>query len=386
MKRIKKLLLVLGVVVLGLLTWVQLSGNTHIYRTLAMTIFRGQMGPQIDELNDFPTRSIPNAKPEPWPHSFAYNNVQLNPELIKKLHENKTTAYLLIQNDSIVYEDYWEGANAKTESNSFSMAKSITAALIGCALKEGLIKSLDEKVGTYIEAFQKEPYTQISIRHLLMMSSGLDFKETYGSILGWPAKAYYGKDVNATVMDAPKLYEPGTVYEYKGGDSQLLGMILEKASGKRASEYASQHLWQKIGAEDTAYWSLDVPNGMEKVSCCYYASAHDFARLGKLYMQFGNWNGMQLIDSSFIAHSIIAAPTLTASGKPNTQYGYQWWILNYKGLDVFYARGIKGQYIFNIPAKKMIIVRLGHKRAEKNADDLPLDIFDYLELGLSLGK
>ncbi len=385
MKIIKKLLLILGLVVIGLITWVQLSGNTHIYRTLAMTIFRGQMGPQIDELNDFPTRCIPNAKPEPWPHSTAYNKVQPNPELIKKLHENKTTAYLLIQNDSIIYEDYWEGTNAKTESNSFSMAKSITAALIGCALKEGLIKSLDEKVGNYIEAFQKEPYNQISIRHLLMMSSGLDFKETYGSILGWPAKAYYGKDVNATVLDAPKLYEPGTVYDYKGGDSQLLGMILEKASGMRAAKYASEHLWQKIGAEDTAYWSLDVPDGMEKVSCCYYATAHDFARLGKLYLQYGNWNGIQLIDSNYIAQSIVVAPTRTISGKPNTQYGYQWWILNYKGLDVFYARGIKGQYIFNIPAKKMIIVRLGHKRADKNEDDLPLDIFDYLELGLSMG-
>lgn len=386
MKIIKRVLIVLVVVVLGLITWIQLSGNSHIYRTLAMTIFRGQMGPQIDELNDFPTRSIPNAKPEHWPLSHVYNKVQPNPELIKTLHINKTTAFLLIQNDSIVYEDYWEGTNAKTLSNSFSMAKSVTAALIGCALKEGLIKDLDEKVGTYIEAFQKAPYDQITIRHLLMMSSGLDFKESYGSLLGWPAKAYYGNDVNATVIGAPKLYVPGTVYDYKGGDSQLLGMILEKVSGMRAAQYASEHLWQKIGAEDTAYWSLDIQDGMEKVSCCYYATAHDFARLGKLYMQYGNWNGMQLIDSSFIAQSIVAAPTHTTSGKPNTQYGYQWWILNYKGLDIFYARGIKGQYIFNIPAKKMIIVRLGHKRADKNSDDLPLDIFDYLELGLSLGK
>ncbi|MBC7381984.1 MAG: serine hydrolase [Bacteroidia bacterium] len=372
----------IGLILLSLIIWIQLSGNTHIYRTLRMTIFRAQLGPQIDELKDFPLRLIPNAKVDLWPYKIM--SVELEPALIKKLHDYKTTAFLVIQNDSILFEDYWEGYNKKTVSNSFSMAKSITAALIGCALKDGMIKSLDEPIGTFIQSYQKPPYDKITIRHLLMMSSGLDFKESYGSLLGWPAKAYYGDDVNATIIDPPKIYDPGTIYDYKGGDSQLLGIILEKVTGKRVAAYASERLWKKIGAEDTAYWSLDVNNGMEKVSCCYYATAHDFARFAKLYMQYGNWNGVQLIDSSFIKQSIVAAPLKTKEGKANTQYGYQWWVMKHAGTDIFYARGIKGQYIFAIPGRKMIIVRLGHKRADKKGDELPADILDYLDLGLSM--
>jgi CubicO group peptidase (beta-lactamase class C family) len=209
-------------------------------------------------------------------------------------------------------------------------------------------------------------------------------KESYGSLFGWPAKAYYGTDVNATVMNATKLNEPGTVYEYKGGDTQLLGMILKKATGKNIADYASERLWKQMGAEDQAHWSLDKENGMEKVSCCYYATARDFARFGKLMMQYGKWNQVQLIDSSYIAQCIVAAPLKTKEGKANTQYGYQWWVMQHKGLEVFYARGIKGQYIFCIPAKNMIVVRLGHKRADKKGDELPDDIYDYLDIGLSI--
>ncbi|OYU96955.1 MAG: serine hydrolase [Bacteroidetes bacterium B1(2017)] len=382
----RKILIGLSILLLGFVLFIQLSGNQHVYRTLAMTIFRGKLGPGIDELKDFPTRTIQNLKPEPWPKSTIYGSVQPAKELLEKATTYKTTAILVIQNDSILYETYFDGYDAKTVSNSFSMAKSFTGLLIGCALKDGYIKSLDEAIGMYVPEFTKSPYDKITIRHLLMMSSGLDFKESYGSLFGWPAKAYYGTDVNATVMNAPKLNEPGTVYEYKGGDTQLLGMILKKATGKNVAEYASERLWKQIGAEDQAYWSLDKENGMEKVSCCYYATAHDFARFGKLCMNYGKWNSTQLIDSSYIAQSMVLAPLKTKDGLPNTQYGYQWWVMNHEGLDVFYARGIKGQYIFCIPEKKLIIVRLGHKRADKKGEELPEDIFDYLNLGLGMCK
>jgi CubicO group peptidase (beta-lactamase class C family) len=152
---------------------------------------------------------------------------------------------------------------------------------------------------------------------------------------------------------------------------------------EKVSDYAAK-LWQKIGSESDAFWSLDKEGGMEKVSCCYYATARDFARFGKLAMQYGNWSNEQLIDSSYIAQSMQLAPTITKDGKVNTQYGYQWWVMKHQNMDVFYARGIKGQYIFCIPQRKMVIVRLGHKRAEKQGEELPKDIFDYLNLGLGL--
>lgn len=382
----KKALIILSGIAIVLVAIIQISGNNHIYRTLAMTIFRGQLGPEIDELNDFPTRKIEASQAQPWPKSVFYQKVKPNTDLMNKAIQYKTSAFLVIQNDSLLFEQYFDNYDASTLSNSFSMAKSVTGLMIGMALKDGLLPNLDVKVGNYVKGYDVAPYHQISVRHLLMMSSGLDFKESYGSLFGWPAKAYYGTDVNATIQGAPKVNEPGTVYEYKGGDTQLLGMILDSVLGeKRVSDYASV-LWKKIGAESDAFWSLDVANGMEKVSCCYYATAHDFARFGKLYMQYGKWNGEQIIDSSFVAESIVAAPTKTKEGLANTQYGYQWWVMDYKGMHVFYARGIKGQYIFCIPNKNMIIVRLGHKRADKKGDELPGDIFDYLEMGLGMGR
>jgi CubicO group peptidase (beta-lactamase class C family) len=382
----RKTLYLVSFILLALVIGIHLSGNNHIYRTLSMTIFRGKLGPGIDELNDFPTRSIAPGKSEAWPKSMNYGKVKVNEALRNKSITFETTAFLVIEKDSLLFEEYFSGYDAETPSNSFSMAKSFTSLLIGKALKEGLIKSLDEKVSTYIPEYSQTQYANITIKHLLMMSSGLDFKESYGSLFGWPAKAYYGSDVNATVMNPPVLNEPGKVYEYKGGDTQLLGMILQKVLGSKSiSEYASS-LWQVIGAESKAYWSLDKEDGMEKVSCCYYATARDFARFGKLAMNYGKWDGQQLIDSAFIAQSMVAAPLQTKEGKPNTQYGYQWWIVNHKGLDVFYARGIKGQYIFCIPAKQMIIVRLGQKRADKSGDELPADIFDYLDMGLGLAS
>jgi CubicO group peptidase (beta-lactamase class C family) len=368
----------------GLAVVLELTGNHHVYRTLSMTIFRGKMGPGIDELNDFPTRAIAHGQGIPWPMSIRYGVAKPEPGLLAKAIEFETTALVVIENDSLVYEQYFSGYDQETLSNSFSMAKSFVGLLIGMALKDGYIKNLDEPIGNYLPEFKEEPYAGITIRHLLSMSSGLDFKESYGSLFGWPAKAYYGNDVNATVMNAPKLNEPGKVYEYKGGDTQLLGMILEKVLGKeKVSDYAAK-LWQKIGSESDAFWSLDKEDGMEKVSCCYYATARDFARFGKLVMQYGKWSNEQLIDSSYIAQSMQLAPTITKDGKANSQYGYQWWVMKHQNMDVFYARGIKGQYIFCIPQKKMVIVRLGHKRAEKQGEELPKDIFDYLNLGLGL--
>ncbi len=363
-----------------------ITGNQHVPRTIYMTILHGKLGPGIDELNDFPTRKISTDKPQPWIKSAKYNQVKVKDTWLSKFKEFKTTALVAIHKDSLLFEWYDLDYDSSTLSNSFSMAKSFTSALIGCALKDGFIKSLDEPVGNYVDAYRAVPYDKITIRHVLMMSSGLDFKEDYGSMFSWPAKAYYGKDVNATVMNPPKVNEPGTVYAYKGGDTQLLGMVLEKATGKRVAEYASQRLWQLMGAESDAFWSLDVEGGMEKVSCCYYATARDFARFGKLYMQYGSWNGISLIDSNYIGSSLMPGAPVTAYGKTNTEYGYQWWLLKDKGDEVFYARGIKGQYIFVVPSKQLIFVRLGHKRAEKKDDELPQDIFDYLNFAREIIK
>lgn len=362
-----------------------ISGKPFLNKVLLLTVFSGKLGPDIDELNLFPYRTIDTAKAQPWPISANYNQTKINAELMQKMESFKTTSFLVIKNDSILYENYWEQYTDKSVSNSFSMAKSFTAALIGIAIKQGLIKSVDEPVSNYIESFATGEKAKITIKHLLTMSSGLDFDETYTSPWAWPSEAYYGNDVNALTLKANVLETPGITWKYKGGDSQLLGIILKKVLGEKSiSEFASENLWKKIGAENLAYWSLDKKDGMEKVSCCWYSTARDYARFAKLYMQKGNWNGEQIIDTTFINQSVQLANLKDINGNQNDKYGYQWWIMKHNGIDVFYCRGIRGQYIFAIPSKQLIVVRGGHKRASKKGDELPDDIFVYLDIALSL--
>ena len=383
MRILKKITLILFTLVIFGEIAILMSGKTFLNKVFAMTVFSGKLSPDIDEMELFDKREIKTATPQAWPVSSSYGTIKADVDLLKKCEEYKTVAFLVIKNDSLAYEKYWENYGKDSYSNSFSMAKSFTAALIGVALREGKIKTIDEKVGNYLPEFREGEKANITIRHLLTMSSGLAFDETYSSPWAWPSEAYYGPDVNNITINVKPASEPGKTWYYKGGDSQLLGMILKKITGKNIADYASEKLWQPMGAELPAYWSLDE-KGMEKVSCCWYTNARDYARFAKLYMNYGNWNGTQLIDSSYIAESIKAAPLKDREGKDNDKYGFQWWVMKHKGHDIFYCRGIRGQYIFAIPDKKMIVVRLGHKRASKNGDELPEDIYVYLDAALGL--
>ena len=383
MKIIKRILIGLVAIIFIAELLLVFTGNLYVNKVLAMTIMVGKTGPDIDELELFSKREIANNEPQPWKISSQFNKQKIREESLGKFAQYKTVAFLVVKNDSILHEEYWEGYNDHSLVNSFSMAKSINSILIGCALKDGMIKSLDEPVGNYLDEFKQGEKSKITIKHLLTMSSGIDFKEEYVSPLAWPAEAYYGPDVNSLTLKANVITEPGKTWIYKGGDSQLLGMILKKATNKNAADYASEKLWKPIGAEDNAFWSLDE-KGMEKVSCCFYTNARDFARVAKLYMQFGNWNGKQIVDSSYVTESISLANLKDKDGKQNDKYGYQWWLMNYKSHPIFYMRGIRGQYVFAIPDLKMIVVRLGHKRAPKAGDELPADIFAYLDAAMEM--
>ncbi|HCP93315.1 MAG TPA: serine hydrolase [Bacteroidetes bacterium] len=361
-----------------------ITGNWYINKVLAMTIFSGKTGPDIDELHLFPFHEVANEQPQPWSKSVDYNKQQIDNKLLGDFVTYKTVGFLVVKNDSLLHEQYWEGYDEHSVVNSFSMAKSINSILIGIALKEGLIKHIDEPVSNYLSEFREGNKAKITIKHLLTMSSGIDFKEDYASPLAWPAEAYYGKDVNALTLKAEVSDTPGTIWYYKGGDSQLLGMILKKVTGKNVADYAAEKLWKKIGAEDKAFWSTDE-QGMDKVSCCFYTTARDYARLAKLYLKQGNWNGTQIVDSGYVEQSLTVANLKDSkTGEQIDNYGYQWWLMKYKEHPIFYMRGIRGQYVFAIPSMKMIVVRLGHKRGEKNGNDMPVDIYTYLDAAFAM--
>ena len=269
------------------------------------------------------------------------------------------------KNDELLYERYWDGHSASSLSNSFSAAKTVVSLLIGIAIDENKIKSVDDKVGDYLPAFKANGKEKITIRHLLMMSSGLDWEESGKNPLSHNAASYYGENLYDLVTNQNSIEEPGKYFKYQSGNSQLLGYIVETATGKSLNEYTQINIWDKIGTTEDAYWSLDRKEGDEKAFCCMYASSRDYAKLGKLISQFGSWNGKQIISKKYIQEMFSNPKMETQFTKENYQYGLHIW--TYLGEDepVYYCRGILGQYIISIPSKGIVIVRLGSKRGEK---------------------
>jgi CubicO group peptidase (beta-lactamase class C family) len=253
------------------------------------------------------------------------------------------------------------------------------------ALDEGKIKSVDQPVSDFLPEFKEGDNSKLTIKHLLTMSSGINFDEDYVNPLAYPAQSYYGSDLKKLTYGYKLRDEPGKEFIYLSGNTELLSFVLEKATGKTLSEYASEKLWKPLGAKNSAFWSLDHKNGLEKAYCCFNSNATDFARIGELYLDSGKWNGQQLISTQYVLNSITPADLQSGSAK-NDEYGYSWWLIpDYKGHRIFYARGILGQYIICIPDKKMVVVRLGKKRKIRNDKaPHPADVYLYIDAALEM--
>lgn len=323
----------------------------------------------VDDYKIFDNRTVANGQPQPWAHSTDYNKIIYPGSLNKKLEQTKTIALAVIRNDSLLFEKYWEGFSDSSLSGSFSVAKSITSLAIGIALKEGKIKSLDEPVSDFLPEFKDGLKAKLTIRHLLTMSSGSDWDESYSDPFSVTTEAYYGDDVYKTATKVKIVREPGTFFSYKSGDTQLLGLILEKATKKPLGEYVSEKIWKPLGAEHAALWSLDKKGGHEKAYCCFNTNARDFARLGQLMLDTGKWNGLSIIDSSYWKQSVTPCNIPDGDESSCNYYGYQWWIVPGQP-EIFYAHGILGQFIIIIPAKKMVIVRLGETEGPGIVEEL----------------
>lgn len=361
------------------------SGKTYLYKGIGNTYLKGRSGPSINEYDIFDNREVKAGNGQEWVKAKNYNRITIPSEYEKPFSDMQTVAFVIIKNDSLVHEQYWDGFGADSRSNSFSMAKTFVSMLIGIAIDEGKIKSINQPVSDFLPEFKEGENAKLTINHLLTMSSGINFDEDYKSPFAYPAQAYYGNDLKKLTYKYKVTKEPGKTFEYLSGNTELLGFIIEKATGKTLSEYMSEKLWKPLGAKYTALWSLDHENGMEKAYCCFNSNAPDFARLGKLYLDSGKWNGKQLISMEYVMNSVKPADLIDTEGKQNDKYGYAWWLLPaYKNHNIFYARGILGQYIICIPDKKMVIVRLGKKREKVAGTDHPKDVFSYIDASLEM--
>ena len=376
-KFFKGILLFLLALIILVSVYAFATGRTYLFKAVYYN-FAG-----IDDYKIFDNNTVTAGKAQPWPLSGSYNKVSSPDDLNQLLAKLKTVALVVVKNDSLLYEKYWDGYSDSSLSNSFSVAKSITSLLIGAAIKEGKIKSVDEPVGNYLSVFKEGLAAKLRIKDLLTMSSGSNWDESYSNPLSVTTESYYGSDLYKTATGVKILKEPGTYHSYKSGDTELLGLVLEKATGKSISAYASEKLWQPLGAEHPAKWSTDRESGNEKAFCCFNTNARDFARIGQLMLDSGKWKGNTIIDSAYYTQSITGCNIPNEEGEPCNYYGYQWWIRPaFPG--VFYARGILGQYIIVIPSKKIVLVRLGHKRSEERINGAPKEIDALINWGMSL--
>lgn len=342
--------------------------------------------PDIDDYKIFYNRTVKAGEYMPWQVAEDYNHYQLHDTVRKIIEQYKPVAFLVIQHEKIKYEEYWEGYSDHSLSNSFSAAKSIVGLLVGIALEEGKIKSLDEPVGDFLPAFSKGRNAELTIRDLLTMSSGLNWDEAYSSPFSMTTMAYYGNDLPALIHSLEVVEPPGEKYDYLSGNTEVLAMVIQVATGMRMADYASEKIWKHIGARHDALWCLDSENGMEKAYCCFNTNARDFARFGQLVLNKGKWNNKQIVSEKYLSEATSPASYLIdkEDGKPVDFYGFQWWIIQYKGHTIPYMRGILGQYIFAIPDKNAVVVRLGHERNKEYIGHHTKDVYQYLDAAFEM--
>ncbi|WP_300487634.1 serine hydrolase [Flavobacterium sp.] len=374
MKFLKKFLLWFLILLTGIIILMYIFDVDYLLRAVRTIYFKGYTTAFLDDYKEFPNREIKKGTAQPWAIAKDYNSVPATETLNKTHKELQTVAYLIIKNDSIWHESYFDGYGKDSKSNSFSMAKSIVSACLGKAIMDGKIKSLDQKVSDFFPELKGKYAKDVTVGDLSSMASGLSWDEHYYSPFSIVTRAYFDNDLKKVILGLEVNEAPGKSFKYLSGATELLAMVIEKATGEYLSDYMSKNFWQPMGAENEALWQLDhAPDGIEKAYCCIASNARDFARFGKLYQQNGKWNGKQLLDSTFVAKSI------TPRFPESPEYGYGWWLHNYLGKKMYYMRGHLGQFVIVVPEDNVIIVRLGHlKGLQTETDPHSNDFYVYV--------
>ena len=343
--------------------------------------------PKIDDRELFfrDTVSAPET-PYLWAKSHDYNRIGFTQEETAYLDSMETVSFLIVRKDSILVEDYRNGWSDSMTSNIYSCTKSIVSLLAGAAYDEGCIASLDDPVSEYIPSYTKGLQAEVTVKDLLTMSGGMAWDEAYSSLFSLTTHGYYGNDLFDLVTKLEVSEKPGLQYDYRSGETQLLAFVVEAATGMTLSAYAEEKLWKPLGAEHDAYWLLDKENGDEKAFCCFHTTARDAARFGALMLDYGKWEGQQIISRDYMQQALSPAVHLKNEWGEDSldYYGYQFWIQKYKGREYRLMRGMLGQYIVAIPEYDAVMVRLGKKRSDEYVRESTVDLFEYMDMALRI--
>lgn len=349
-------LLVFGVGTLLALNWTLVTRGLSYPTDLEITSADWYTPKALVEGN--PTQPLPTADSLTIPEEALQ-------EIAKYAEERNSSSLLIMHRDQIILEKYWNGFDANSTSNSMSMAKTIIGLLIGIAIEEGHLQSEEEPAHTYLSEWKDDERSKITIKDLLLMQSGLVNEDNTGDYTSDLVQMYAGADAAEVALSVPARIPPATQFEYNNANTQLMAIILERATGKSIEAYASEKLWQPIGAKDAGWW-MDNAVGMPKAFCCFFASARDWARVGRVIYHKGTVDGKQIVSAEWI-EKMIQQSTL------ERDYGYHLWVGYEDGgrrdknrTESFLAPliGIDGaskQHVFVVPSRELIIVRIGEK-------------------------
>jgi CubicO group peptidase (beta-lactamase class C family) len=284
-----------------------------------------------------------------------FNSTNVSLDSFATLH--KTITFLIIRNDTLIYERYNKGYTSNSFVSSFSMAKPFVSTLIGIAIDEGKIKSENDFIVNYLPEFKdKMGWDKITIKNLLQHTSGIRFTDNELNPVSDNAEFYWGNNLREKMLNLKLESAPDTKFRYSSENTMLLGYIIEKVTRGTISKYLEDKIWKPLGMEAPASWSLDTNDskGIEKSFCCLQARAIDFAKLGRLYLNGGKWNGKQIVSNKWVELSTHSDP----SGNNKHFYNNNWGIGPLK-YGSYFAVGLFGQYLYVYPEKNILIVRFG---------------------------
>ncbi|HEY9738141.1 MAG TPA: serine hydrolase [Trichocoleus sp.] len=291
---------------------------------------------------------------------------------------HSSSALIVLHRGGVVLEQYWQGYSPTARSNSMSMSKSLLGLLIGVAIDEGHIRSVQDPVSAYLPEWANDSRGELTIEDLLYMHSGLRNEKRTDTPFSDLVQLYLSSDVEKTALSIPQLAPPGERYDYNNVNSQILALVLERATGEKYADYLSNRLWQPLQAADGFVW-LDRPGGQAKPFCCFFATAPDWARLGQLLLNRGKVGQRQVVPAAWIDQMLTASPI-------EPTYGYHIWIKArtddypnvdrassepFLAADTFYLDGRGQQRVYVIPSQELVIVRIGENPAAWDDAVLP---------------
>jgi CubicO group peptidase (beta-lactamase class C family) len=347
--------------------WVTVAGPVTVFRVVRYG------DTNIADFSHYPGRVL-RASDSPFRFEQAQEEPSFPPEALldygsqgvldQILESNDSIAFLVIKDDMILYERYYQGHTETSLSQSFSMSKSFLSMLIGMAIDDGYLAGVDQPVIEFVPELAENGFGKVEIKHLLTMMSGSSYVES-DNPFGEHVILNYTPRLKENILKFEMEGKPGEVFRYKSGDNALLGLVLDRALGQETiTSYTQRRAWTTLGMEADGVWTIDHEgDGLEKTWCCLAATARDFAKLGRIYLEQGSWEGQEVLSRDWVEAS-------TAGQVPNEawprdfklvgwwNYGYQWWLASENEGDYF-ALGKDGQILYVNPNRDLIILRLG---------------------------